>query len=428
VVELDLSRLRTIVDRATRVPDFAGVVRRAEQLRHRHRLRVYAAALVTTAMMMVPGTYALRQEQRPPNPDPLSAPLVDPAGPDPLAAEGGYSSPPDAPVVATVVAAAGADLGHTYALIDVCRSNSCDLQLWALSAAGLTGTPPSAGMMDLLRTAPNQRLDHFELRPVTDSSLLVGARFTDGVMHWMRADLGPAPLTARAGMPTAAGSQPAGNSPAAQLSAGGPVYLVSVAGDSLSPLTSQPPLADPLVVPVVPGGAGIWVTGGDPATRQPRCAVSSDLGLTWRSAALPGPPGSTPLSITVANLATGYVLARLSTGGIALAQTADAGGHWTAVPTDLAWVVPAVAQAWSGSGDVGLVRRPDGALLAWRTVGAQYQYAVSSDGGRHFVTAAGPGGPIVAIGGGYVSLGVTPKVSLDAITWRTAMVGYVPPA
>jgi hypothetical protein len=71
-----------------------------------------------------------------------------------------------------------------------------------------------------------------------------------------------------------------------------------------------------------------------------------------------------------------------------------------------------------------MIVRPDGTLLTWLAASPATVYLASSDGGAQFISVTGPGGPIVALPDGYVSLGSSPALSRDGTTWTPTLAGY----
>ena len=70
--------------------------------------------------------------------------------------------------------------------------------------------------------------------------------------------------------------------------------------------------------------------------------------------------------------------------------------------------------------------RPDGSLLAWLSTSPTVTYAQLPNGGHSFTGVQGPGGPVIQVSGGYVSLSGPPKVSSDGLTWKQATLPILP--
>jgi hypothetical protein len=107
-------------------------------------------------------------------------------------------------------------------------------------------------------------------------------------------------------------------------------------------------------------------------------------------------------------------------GSFAVMRSSDSGASWQRLSTTLPWL-PA-----ESDNSYGLVVRPDGSILAWLQTTTTVVYALSTDSGRTFVNTTGPGGAVIAVSDGYVSLGSQPKLSPDGLTWATATVPILP--
>jgi len=399
---LDFPGLLAEVEASTVPPDFAGVTRRARTLRRRSRLATLAALLAVVAVA-VPGT-TLAARQRTSGADP-AARLDDQAATD---GPSDGTPEPSGPARVSVAAVGGVDLSHLYALVDVCHGDSCDLRLCAVRPAGEPNQAPIRAR--LLRTDPAAWLAAPSLQPLTRELLLVEGN--------TRAGHESVQIDAGTSATSPAGPGVSGGQRATQLSPGGTVSAFDLVSGRMVALPAQPDLAAPTVVGSVAADKGIWVYGMVPGTGRLGVSVSVDGGDLWTTSDLGVPVGAVAPVLATYDGQTGYLLARLDSGGYALFATHDAGQSWHRVTTRLPWPDPV-----AGGGPYGLVVRPDGALLAWLDTGLTVAYLQSPEGGGSFTaTAAGPGGPVYAVSDGYVALGTAPKLSRDAATWFPATI------
>lgn len=404
---IDFSRLRNDVEAATTLPQFDHVARRARRRRARTRLATMGTLALIAGVLGSVGVVAqLRQ----------SGPQGIVSGPG-LAVEPSVNSSASPSVQVHIAAAAGIDLNHMYALVDVCVVDSCNLQLSRLSGGS---TKPVR--TNLLRNSPTAWLDSIGLTALSDTSFVVSGLTDTG--HWQYAQVDLGSDDSRAGY-TQGPSVTTSDRPV-QLTRHGPIQAVQVHSGQLLDLPSQPPLAQPSVVESVAPDKGIWVTGVA-SNAQLAVSVSRNAGRTWTTQ---------PLGIMDSALSTydepvfathdgksAYLLARLATEDFALFATSDGGRTWHREPAAPPWPEPVPVGA-----PYGMVVRPDGSLLTWLATSPTVTYLESTDAGAQFrVTSTGPGGRVFAVPDGYVQLGAQAAVSRDAATWAPTQVPYAVP-
>jgi hypothetical protein len=406
---IDFTRLRREVEAAVMLPAFTQVARRARWRRARARLTTVGTVLLVVGVLGPAGVVAdLHQagvQGWVSRPDAVGSPSVAPSG--------------SAAIQITVAAAAGVDLNHTYALVDVCADDSCSLQLSRLSSSGGTAARPI--QTGLLRATRTTFLDSIELTALSDTSLLVSG-LTDGDRRqYTTVDVGR-----NDGPPAQTQTPPVTTADrAVQMKQFDKIQAVQARSGRLLQLPTQPPLAQPTVIDNLAPAKGIWVTGTLPGG-QFGVSVSRDAGRTWTTQAL---------GLTVNQLssfdepvfasytgATAYLLLRQADEEFALFWTVDGGQNWHRQQTRLPWPEPVPVGA-----AYGLVVRPDGSLLAWLSSNPTVTYLDSAGAGAPFrVSSSGPGGPVYAVPDGYVELGSKPAISRDAATWAAAHVSYDP--
>ena len=153
--------------------------------------------------------------------------------------------------------------------------------------------------------------------------------------------------------------------------------------------------------------------GGRPAGRRPDLAERS-LGLAIgrnAPAVLASYDGVTSRTCLTAP----------TTGEFACCVTTDGGKSWRRAAGTFPWPQPV---------DPAASLRPGGTPGRHSSGLADQQpgvaYALSADGGRTFTALPnGPGGAIIAVSDGYVSLGSQPKLSRDGATWVAAKIPYL---
>jgi photosystem II stability/assembly factor-like uncharacterized protein len=409
MAELDFNGLRAEVEAATMLPDFGQVARRARRARRRSRLATISTVLAVLAMLAPAGVITAR-ERAVTKTGPISHP--DLATPMPIGLQTPAVSPtPSTALQSTIVAAGGANLKNVYALVDVCTPDSCNLQLSMIQINPGPGVGPDR--IGLLRDKSTQWLTGFRLEALSDTSLVVSAQPPGGSRRYLRINTGKvADATTDAQART--------GDAIARIDNSGELWAMGKSGQ-LSSLTQQPPVRQPTVAPVAPS-KGMWVTGTDPASGQLAVAASQDGGRTWHSAGLGLAADSGPPVLASYDGRTAYLLVHTVDRQFALLRTTDSGASWQRLSTGLPWPPADNANGY------GLVVRPDGSLLAWLQGRPTVVYAQSTDGGHTFNNVMGPGGPVIAVSDGYVSLGSSPKLSRDGLTWADAGLPILPVA
>ena len=409
MIELDFNGLRAEVEAATMLPDFSHVARRARRAKRRARLASLSAAIAVLAIVAPAGVLTAR-ERGVNHSGPISRP--DQTTPMPV----GLQTPPAAPsptgnIQSTIMAADGADLGHVYALVDVCVPDSCNLQLSAVQATPQPGVGPDR--IGLLRDKSTQYLTGFRLDALSDSSLVISAQPASGARRYARVNTGTvADATTNA---TAKVGDRIG-----PIDGSGELWAMDAKSGQLSGLPHQPPVRQPMVASVAPNH-GLWVVGADQGgSGQVAVTTSRDAGRIWQTSVLGVPADAGRPVLASYNGRVAYLLARTADRQFVLLRTTDSGGTWDRQSTTLPWPSADPNTAY------GIVVRPDGAVLAWLQTSPAVTYALSTDGGRTFGIVPGPGGPVIAVSDGYVSLGSPPKLSRDGSTWAQATVPVLP--
>lgn len=401
MADVDFSALRSTVETATRLPGFDVVERRARRLRRRHRLAVLGAVLATfaalgPAALLAPGPGRSSPISLGPDND-----ITTTAEPEPTATI--------APRV-TVRAAAGVDIEHVYAVVDVCFEDRCNLQLSPVRPGGPEAGPAKVG---LLRDQPSDRLDDVRL-VATGPSAAVVSGVDGGRTVYDRIDASATPAEvggAHAGQLTA-------DDRPAQFTEGGPVRLVDARTGRSRALAQQPPLGAPEVYTAVAATRGLWATGIDPGTGEAAVAVSRD-GTQWSVHRFGVRPGNSPPVLATYDGQTAYVFLQVD-GAVREWRTDDGGTGWSEVPVRMSW--PAAT-----TGRFGAAVRPDGSVLCWLNDSPAPVFLASADGGVSFTGtgSAGLSGPVVQVPGGYVALGERLALSRDGYTWSTITPPYL---
>jgi hypothetical protein len=410
--DLDFAGLRRHVEAVTMVPEFAAVTRRARRTRRRARLATLAAVALVLAILVPAGLLRLRMGtvDLPPSSG------LDFTTPVPVGLQTRSAAPAVRPVV-TIVAAAGVNLDHVYGLVDVCAGGSCNLQLsQIMSGAGVTAGGPAR--IGLLRTRPTELLSDFQLAALSNTTLLVSAQPASGKRLYKRVELGALSDNPR---PAASDGRMRDGDRAAVLDDSGQLRAFDPRTGSLHSLPSQPPLSQLAVAGSIPPADGLWVTGNNAVTGQAAVAVSRDAGRSWHTVGLGVLPGPGTPVLASRDGHTAYLLIRTVQGTYPMFRSVDGGLSWQRTPGTPQWPEPA-----SSDTGYGLVVRADATVLAWLASSPATVYLGSSNGGRTFTNVTGPGGPVLAVSDGYVSLGGGTKLSSDGLNWANAVLPILP--
>jgi hypothetical protein len=385
------------------------VTRRARRARRRARLATLSAALAVLAILAPAGVISARERAVNNQTGPVLQ--TDKGSPFEIGLETPPApSTPPAVIQSTIVAADGVDLNSLYALVNVCAADACNLQLSKIQLAPQPGTGPDR--IGLLRDKSSQFLSGFRLQALSANSLVVSAVAPNGVRRFVRVDTGNS-VDATANTQVKVGDK------VAPIDSSGELWGMDPRSTQLNSLAKQPPVRQPTVASVAPS-EGLWVTGTDPSGKHVAVANSQDAGRTWRSVTLENlPADGGPPVLASYNGRVAYLLLRDVDRQYQLWRTTDTGATWQRMSTQLPW--PPDSRS-----DYGLVVRPDGYLLAWLASSPTVTYALSPDGGRTFANVSGPGGPVIQVSDGYVSLSGPPKVSSDGSTWRQATLPILP--
>ena len=408
MTEPDFEGLRHAVEAETYLPEFGEVRRRARRYRRRRMLlgivRVLAVlALATPAL--VSGGILLNH---------LYAPADATTGGAAGTTGGGLAAGRDEPVTTgpksrTIVAVGGIDINHTYALVDVCALGICDLELSAYAADTTGGAPQRTG---LLRQEPSDPVTYERVSVINSTTVAVSGVVDSQPRQSVTVDVAPGRLS----LPT--------TTRAVQDQMEGPIGAISGDSPTEDPLTAQPPLSSPVLARQENGW---WVFGAD-STGRVAVSVSRDDGGSWSTRSLPVAAGERPTDgPPLAALATinghdVYVLVDAE-NTFALYASDDGGDTWTQDFLGQQWPTPGRID------DYGLVSTASNRLIAWFTDRGGHTTYFGGEPGEVMLQpltgTAAPPGPVVAIdGGGYVTLGTNPSVSLDAINWQRVYVPY----
>jgi hypothetical protein len=409
VDELDFDGLRAEVEAATMLPDFGRVARRARRSRWRSRLATASATLAVFAVLAPVGVITAR-ERGTDQTGPVSHPDFSTPVPIGLSPPPAPTPTPSTALRSTIVAADGVSLSSVYVLVDVCVPDSCNLQLSKLQTSPLPGVGPDR--IGLLRSSSSQWLTGFRVDALSDTSLVVSASTSDGRRLYARVETGKVADAQSNGL-AKVGDR------VAPIDSTGDLWALDARSGQLSSVAQQPPVRNPVVGRIAPK-YGLWVTGADPATGQVSVATSRDAGHTWQSTVLGLAGDAGPPVLASYNGRTAYVLIRTIDGAFAVLRSTDGGASWQRLSTTLPW------PPTESDSSYGLVVRPDGSVLAWLQTSTTVVYALSTDGGRTFANTTGPGGPVIAVSDGYVSLGSQPKLSPDGLTWAPATLPILP--
>jgi hypothetical protein len=415
---LDFRTLRDQIEAATFMPDFAGLRRRAKRVRRRDRLAV-VGALFGTLAVFAPVALASIFGRPVYNPSPV--------GPDPNTIEQPTPSPTGKSTLSVQVrAATGALPDSIYAAVDVCLDNAvtrrCNLQVTMMHNELGGGLTPASNeqvtpfTINALRDSPADRLDDVELVPLTSKSVLLSGVIGANPRINMRVTQNGA--TAVQPPPDVVPLGPGDR--AFQLDNGGDIYGARQSDGALSRLANQPVLGQRHVISAIPPSNGWWVTGTDPRDGRPTIAVSRDQGRTWTIIALSAPPNEldTP---TLATFDGQTVHAYLRyANGIRQFKTTDGGLTWAEVHKDIALSGLLGTEGGLAGREFGALARSDKSVLLWIQDVTKPVFLNSPDGETFTPYASGPTGDVVAVEGGYVTLGAHPALSADCTRWTPA--------
>jgi hypothetical protein len=314
------------------------------------------------------------------------------------------------PTTRTVLAVDGLDLAHVWGLVDVCSDDLCNLQLSSVSSATETASTQRLG---LLRTQPTDGLVDPRIVVVNSDTVVISGLVSSGSRQYQTIRL----TNTGTGTPAASATvRPI------QTTVEGAIRVVH--GSVADPVTlpHQPQVSLPVLQT---DAAGWWVSGTSPSNGELAVSVSRDDGTSWSTHTLGLLPDSNDAGATVSGpaLATSngvdvYVLVAAS-DRMVLIRSVNGGTTWSPV---------AAGQSWPSGSKYGMVAEHDGSLLVWFTNGGITTYMRSVDSGETFQPDTGPpapGGAIVQVSDGYVSVGTQPALSHDGQTWVAAYVPYV---
>jgi hypothetical protein len=321
------------------------------------------------------------------------------------------STSPTPRTTVTVAAVDGIDLTHTYALVDACLDDACNLQLVPLVRA----TQPVGGpaKVNLLRTKPTDALLSITLHAQSERLMLVSAQTPAGLPIFDQVDVGTA---------APSGTSAGGVWPVQQQS-GAAVSGYNLRTHVVSALPSQPQVDSPTIARGIDVTSGIWTWGTQPGGGSSTLLVSAshDGGHSWHTATTPLPLDAGPVLATRGG-SDAYLLGRVDKNYL-LAATHDGGQSWSATPVVLPWPTDVAPNA-----PYGLVVLPDSRVLAWLTTATGLNYLESTDHGAGFHQLTGaPALGVYPVAGGYVQLALAPKVSTDGHTWQPAQLPYKVP-
>ncbi|HEY1486442.1 MAG TPA: hypothetical protein VGF84_10080 [Micromonosporaceae bacterium] len=403
--DLNFGELRQAVESETSIPEFREIRRRAQ--RHKRWRVLINTARVLGVLIIAAPALAVG--------DVVLTHVTDPTGGAGVATGGDATGSTGitlgvntergqlAPVTRTIVAVDGIDQAHTYALVDVCQSHVCNLQLAQIDPSSPSAVTQETG---LLRAAPTDRITDPSLVVENANTVIVSGTDGSTPRQDMTISITPAPgAIANVARPI-------------QTNAQGPIDVVTGGHAIAAVLPNQPPVNQPVLVSTVDGW---WVVGTMPGG-EIAVSVSRDNGHRWttHTVGLPADPGAGPThGAALATWDGQYVLLLVRSGGVTrLLYSSDGGAVW-AVRT---------SEEFSSTSTFGMIMTTGETVIAWFGTAHGFTYLASNDLGVTFTRlsgAAAPTGPIVATGGAFVTLGLTPMTSSDGLTWQSAYVPYV---
>ena len=409
--ELDFRALREQVEAATRLPDFAGLWRRARRIRVRDRLAVLGAMLGTFAVFtpVVIASMMGRQNLQPSpvSPDTTTIDQIVPTA----------SASPEVKLSVVVRAVGGALPDELFAATDVCVDSGsgrrCNLQISGIRAGEAKSRTPF--VLNALREDPSDKLDDVELAPLSSNAVLLSGAISGKA----RTNLRITPQGATTPEAPAATLNLTTGDRAFQLADAGEVFGVRGTDGAFSKLAQQPALGQRTVVTSVSPSQGWWVTGVDANTGAPSVAVSRDQGRAWVVRRLGAPSGQLDVpTLTTYDGTTAHAYVRYSTG-IRQYRTVDGGVTWTEITKHIELPGVLGGQGALAGRRFGAVTRADRSVMLWIDDSAVPVFLNSIDG-ESFALYSGPSSAVVAVDGGYVTLGESPRISLDCMNWSQA--------
>ncbi len=408
--DLGFSDLRASIEQNTYLPEFQEVTRRARKHTRRRRLATTAKILgvltVATPGLIVAGVVI----------DHVShAQTITIVGLD----DGNNNSvpvptPKPKVITRTVVAADGIDMAHSYGLVDVCSAGICNLQLSQISPPTESNVTQRLG---LLRQRPTDTLTDPRIVVVNADTVIISAVVGQSARVYQTLNV-----------TTAAGTINSAPRPI-QTTVQGAIRVVKGPYGQPATLVHQPPVSEPVLESET---AGWWVCGTTPDNGELAVSVSRDDGRTWST----HPLGLLPDAVTASasptlprSISGGPVLA--TSNGVDVYVLVTSGGQMVLTRSGnggLTWSPTATAEVWPTGTSYGMVAKPDGSLLVWFTNDGVTTYLRSVDHGETFLPDTGPlapGGTLVQVRDGFISLGTEPATSRDGATWAAAFVPYV---
>jgi hypothetical protein len=408
--ELNFSELRQAVENETNIPEFREVSRRARRHRRWRLLvntaRVFGILALTTPAIVI-GDVVLSHLAHPQSPKAQAIGIGegDADGNGDANGTGVSTASTGVPPTVTrrIIAVDGIDMAHTYALVDVCQSVYCNLQLSQVNPDPAAASTQRYG---LLRTAPADVISDPRLVVENASTVVVSGVIGTAPRQYQTLSITPAAGTISSAVrpiqPVVEGS----------------IRTVKGANGVATVLADQPPVGAPILESSTDGW---WVVGTMP-NGELAVSVSHDFGRKWSSHAVgvasdPSTPGGADdASLVTIDGQSVFMLVR-SGAAVSLVYSNDGGATWG---------IRDATQSWPESGSYGLVMTTSKTLVAWFSSGATTTYLASVDLGNSFHRLTGssaPSGQIVATGGGYETLGTSPMWSVNGSTWQAA---YVP--
>jgi len=270
-------------------------------------------------------------------------------------------------------------------------------------------------VLNALRENSTDQLDDVELTPLSAHAVLLSG----DVAGKARTNLRITPEGPTTPEAPAAWHALGPGDRAFQLADAGEIYAVRQSDGAFSKLQQQPQLAQRTAVASIPPANGWWVTGADSDTGAPSVAVSRDQGRQWTVRRLSAPSGQLDVpTVATYDGVTAHAYVRYSTG-IRQFRTTDGGLTWIEIAKRIDLPGVLAGQGALAGRRFGAVVRADRSVLLWIDDTAVPVFLNSTDG-ETFALYTGPSAAVVAVDGGYVTLGETPRISLDCMNWSPA--------